>query len=250
MQTIKIDSVAKWREGDGNKNGKAYHWISYNLTFPELTIFDQTGTQYKFTKAATFDFLAASLKPGDTIECEAELKPNDKYMNLNLHGIKKVGGGYPQPPIDSVEKAFTEPVKPFTPPAVVSPTVVRTTKDQEISEAVAIKAIVELACAKVIEPNDPYVRAAKNWIADKLSHYLAPNHTQLSVEANKPSVGGTGDASVDKRMLLGLVKTNMKFPDDKTAISWLVNVHKVPQTKIDTEAGKVYDEVRTKQGWE
>ena len=240
MQTIKIDSVVKWKEGDGNKNGKAYHWISYNLTFPELTIFDQTGTQYKFTKAATFDFLAASLKPGDTIECEAEI--NDKY--LNLKGLKKVGGSLTEAVNtyreNIVQTAIPKPILPKT----------LSDRDREVDEGKAVDYLIRMVEAKIITPDSTHAKAAINWCTDKLSHYLPPRGSDTPLLANKPSVGGTGDASVDKRLLLGLVKTNMKFPDDKTAISWLVNVQKVPQTRIDTEAVKVYDEVREKQGWE
>ena len=230
MQTIKLIDIKKGKSGT-SQHGE---WQKYDMTFPELQIFDQTGTKFTFTRASTFDNCSA-LKAGDTIECEAEI--NDKY--LNLKGLKKVGGSLTEA-VNTNRETIAQ-----TMPKVIEP---RNTREQSIDEAVAIKAIVELACGNVIEKADPLVRAAKNWIADKLSHYLAP--TQLSVEANKPSVGGTGDASVDKRMLLGLVKTNMKFTDDKTAIAWLVNVHKVSQSRIDNDAVNVYDEVREKQGWE
>lgn len=234
MQNIVVKSVII-KEGivkTGKNAGNPYK---------SWTINGQDGSS-----VTTFDMMAGTLHEGDTIE--AELVMNGKYTNLK--SFRKVGGGYPQPPIDSVEKAFAEPAKPFAPPVVVPPIVVRTTKAPEIAEAVAVKAIVELACAKVLPATDQRVQAAINWCTDKLSHYLPQKGSDIPLPVIKPSVGGTGDADVDKRMLLSLVKSNMKFPDEKTAISWLINVAKIPQTRIDSEPGNVFAEVSTKQGWD
>lgn len=230
MQTIKVKDV---EVKTGEKNGTA--WTKY-------TIHGEDGSQ-----VATFNANASSLKSGDTIN--AEVVVEGKYTNLK--SFSKVGGTAPVAPprvvpIDEVEKIFADKPKPSLPSG---------NKDKEIREAVAVKAVVEMAGNGCLNMDDPIdarlLKAVKQWCTDALSGYLAPQGSDTPKTENKPPVaqGDERDNAVDKKMLFSLVKSNMKLTSDKSVCTWLENVAKVDMARLDIEAGVVFREISEKQGW-
>ena len=245
MQTIKLIDIKKGKSGT-SQHGE---WQKYDMTFPELQIFDQTGTKFTFTRASTFDNCSA-LKAGDTIECEAEI--NDKY--LNLKGIKRITD------VASKSTAIASSPEPAS-PGIGIPIVGRTTRDQSIDEAVAVKAVVEMGGNGLLSLDNPIdarlIKAVKQWCADKLSHYLAPTPIDDSPGVKIEALEGKAEESTDEkvmsqRLLYDMIKSHMGFKGpkaDKSVESWLENVEHVDMERVSREPGKVFTEIREKKGW-
>lgn len=198
MQIIKIASV---EVKNGEKDGKP--WTKYTVIGEDKS------------SLSTFDRNAATLKSGDSIEAQVEVQ--GKYTNLK--SFKVVGAG----PVATQEKLVPGP-QPPTAPSPVTPKDSRNT-DEKIAEQVAVKAVVELAVGKVIEPNHPLVTAVKAWCCDKLRNYLST----IPPEAIKAPVVVSGKSEGDKDEGCGVDMTFLKelmgkldWPPAKCA-SWLEN---------------------------
>ncbi len=133
MQRIRIASI-ETREGDTDKG----HWVSYILTGEDKT------------KVSTFDGKASSLKVGDTIEGEIELK--GKFTNLK--SFKVVGQSVPIQP--EPQKASEKPIRGGT------------DREQSIEQSVAVKAIVELRVANALTDKSPEYQAVLTWCRERL----------------------------------------------------------------------------------
>src|SRR3990167_7906790 len=262
MQVLTITDIKKGKEGIG-KNNKP--WTIYNLTFPELEIYDQTRTKYQFTWANTFDKDAATLKAGDTIECEAEI--NDKY--LNLHKIKKVSGGE----IGGADSASKTSVKPPMTPKPASPQ--ETVVDNaywERKQAIERISIERQVSAKLAFEHGINERDDTAWSVSKalfqaeaifqwihLGQSNAPvikpiegKNTIIPKEAPKPSESPPGDSQVVTRLLYDTIKTNMKFrgpKSDKTVEDWLGNVAHIDMDRVANEPGEVLAELVQRYKW-
>ena len=94
------------------------------------------------SKVSTFDSAAGSLKAGDTIEAEIEVK--GKFTNLKSFKVIEHGAARPSP-------------KPPSPD-----------REQSIEQSVAVKAVVELVGYKAIPLNHPLFRATLDWLWEKL----------------------------------------------------------------------------------
>ena len=91
------------------------------------------------TSASTFDSPASSLNVGDTIDAEIELK--GKFANIKT--FKVVEHGAPEPEAPTLAKVAPAKVAPLA------------NRDDAISEAVAVKAVIELLSAKIIDLKHP-----------------------------------------------------------------------------------------------
>ena len=182
-----------------------------------MKIFEQDGTPHTFTKASTFDDSAATLVNGDIIEAETDLSEDKKYLNL-----KKITKLNTEP---TCAKPITEPAKPG---AKTEPGPVRTARDESIDQAVAIKAITELASNNVLPKEHPLVTAVTNWCTEKLRNYLSMG-IDIPVAPEKP-VATPPDAKpegcgVDMEWLREFLK-KLKW-EEGTAMSWIEATFKV-----------------------
>lgn len=202
-----------------NTDGR--EWTNHILTFAEsVTIYDPTGASHVFTKSSTNSNIASSLKPGDMIDAEFVLK--GKYVNIKSF---KVVGTTLTSAVATNQTPFASSgsQKPQAPP--LAPRTANT--DERIAEQVAIKAVVELAVGKVIEPNHPLVTAVKSWASDKLRNYLST----IPPEAIKAPAIVSGKSEGDKNEGCGIDLDILRelFPkmpgkwNDGVAMSWLEN---------------------------
>ncbi len=245
---ITIQSITKGKEGESQHG----HWTAYNLTFPELSIFEQNGKEHKFTKAGTFDKSAPNLSVGDNIDAEVEI--NDKGY-ATLKNIKTIAAVQtPFAPVNSQKPANTPTPPPYS-------------KEVSIDRAVAIKAVTELACAGVLDPKHPLVGAVTNWCTEQLRNYLSmypidtPAPSELpKTEPKPPETQPRGklphasaslgiNEKVDKEMLINSIKSRMKYTSDLAAVNWLKSVNGIPIERIENESDVVYQEMKTKYNW-
>lgn len=225
-QKIKIAKI-ETREGDNAKG----HWQSYIITGEDKS------------KVSTFDASASSLKEGDTIEAEVEVK--GKFVNLTSFKV-----------IDhNIPTLKSEP---------------RQTVDggndrgQSIESQVAIKAIVELRIANALTDKSPEYQAMLLWCRRRLGIELAPELPPEAVESTgKPSKASTSavisqeekqpekaGANNAVKELYDLVKKNKPAcKSDKNVEAYLQGVLKIDLARLETEPDKVLAEVKTITGW-
>ena len=217
-QQIKIDGI-DIKEGDNQKG----HWVNYIITGDDKT------------KVSTFDHQAASLKVGDTIEAEIELK--GKYANIK--SFKVLGKA----------EAPMEHVKP-KPPQV--------NREDMIAQQVAVKAVVELVGYKAIPLNHPLFGAVVNWCWDKLlPDSVKPPmarsggeplpETPPPIEHEKstpPSVKEEKGSLTPTEQLLAKIMEAKGFKNFKTAWTYLINVYHIEDSRINNEPEKVWEEVK------
>ncbi len=198
MQKIKIASI---EVKEGEKDGKP--WKRFLITSDDKSL------------VSTFDSAASSLKAGDTIEAEIELK--GKYANIKSFKVL-------------AQSSLAEVVKPVGG---------GTARNESIDHAIAVKAIVELRVGNVLTDKSPEYQAVMAWcrqrlnIAEELWPEDKPEPSpQPTGQATSPivpekSTEVSGSKSKVKEIydLVDLVwlqenQRKARFPD-KTVISWL-----------------------------
>lgn len=234
MQTIKITKI-EVTEGDSPKG----HWIKRLITGEDKAQF------------ATFSPTASSLKEGDMIEADIEVK--GKYTNIKEFRVLTPPSEKPKP-IETPQQEVTSRQ------VVAIARGMHDKTDDRIAEQVALKAGIELWTMGMIKADDPLSKACYQWCCDKLGHYISPDHTGLHMEPNKPLETQGGDSQTDKDMdmdsekainkaeLLGLVMNRMKFKATQTAKNWLIS-QQITQDRIDKEPKAVAKEICEKMGW-
>mgnify|MGYP001562235613 CR=1 FL=1 len=173
MATITIAQVDKIKEGvsKDKKTQADRPWTLRKITFKEtLKIFEQDGTPHEFNSGSTFDDIP--LQPGQVIEAECSLDDEKKYLNLKKIFII---GATPQPEQDKPSPNQKQP-KPQQQP--------QQSKDDQISEAVAFKGVIDLLCAKVIDPKSPEAQGAMQFI----NRHLPVKVAQSAAGPSKPTL--------------------------------------------------------------
>lgn len=102
---------------------------------------------------------------------------------------------------------------------------------------IAVKAIVELASYKVIDPTHPLVTAVKSWCSDKLRGYLSMFPTDIPKPAEKPPETQPGgklegkaiDCGVDMEWMRETCK-KIKW-SDAVCMSWIEASFKVKRAE-------------------
>ena len=253
MQKITLTAIKKGKSGT-SQHGE---WQKYDMTFPVLEIYDQTGTKFTFTRASTFDD-CSKIQAGDTVECEAEI--SGKY--LNLKEIKKLSGADVASKSTDISLTTAIASSPKLASSEIGiPIVGRTTRDQSIDEAVAVKAVVEMGGNGLLSLDNPIdarlIKAVKQWCTDKLSHYLAPTPIDASPGVKPVALEGKAEESTDEkvmsqRLLYDMIKSRMGLKGPKannSVLSWLENVEHIDMARVANEPGKVFTEISEKKGW-
>ncbi len=222
-QTIAIDTVGE----------NSYH---------DLTFTDKEGNSYKVS-AKRVQYFQDVIISGQTVQLNYAKFKGNEYV----YSAEKVEGQVSPPVTESIELKKTLAVTDKQAVAIARSLHDKT--DERIALQVAVKAIVEMAGNGTLLVDDPLTIAVKQWCADQLRNYLPPD----TVKPSDFEHVSTKDAIVEdnetaKRMLIKLVQTNLKYPQEKTAISWLQNVAKVGD-RLETEAGDVAKELIQQYNW-
>lgn len=206
MQKIKIAHI-EIKEGDNDRG----HWQNFIITGEDKA------------KVSTFDHSAASLKVGDTIEAEIELK--GKFANLKSFQM--------------VQKALETADKP--PPSQ--------SKDQSNEQQVAVKAVVKLVVGEIIGKDHPLVKGMLDWCAVR----LCPNaqisqQNEQGIGDNKKEVEPSKFANIGELLsACDKIKT-AEFPKGVSRVVamniWRIKESELPNLNLSEAWQQVQDHVK------
>lgn len=216
-QPIKIASI-EISEGVKKDNSP---WKKYTITGEDKT------------SASTFDGSASSLKVGDTIEAEIELK--GKFANIK--SFKVIEHGAPSPLTERGEAPL------------------RTGSDrrgESIETQVAVKTIAELRIANALTDKSPEYKAMLAWCRERLNVETKPEPAQQATKSSSSVVAEESKAVAPEeavkdwttKKLMALVReVRPALKTDKNVRDWLVASLKIVNERIDSEPEKVWQEV-------
>ncbi len=116
-----------------------------------------------------------------------------------------------------------------------------------IEAQVAFKGIIKLVAAGVLPLDDKLAMLAKDWASSRLTT-KSPLMQSLP-PATKEPVEELFSEDNKTTTLYDYIATNMNWKNSKSARTWIVNICKIAEDRIDSEPEIVKKEIAQLQGW-